>query len=610
MTVTDADPPLHPATGSVGDASGSPIDEDVWERPVTVRRVALETLVAVGVGLVAAIAVTWPLVTKLGHTGHDAFDPRFQAWTIDWVQHKLGSPGSLFDANIFAPEPHTLAYSDSLLGIAIPMLPFRWLGVSPIGQLNIALLLSFATTFASGYLFGRVVTRSIVVGALTGVAFAFGPFGSVSSGVIHATAHAGVGVAAAAAWWLADRAGRRRAARCSRRAALAGRGTRLAGVGLVLSRRVRLRCGRGDPARALALRSDGEAGSWAAGALAVAGACTLAMAIPYLQVRDEQPGFTPHARRPPAARRRLRRHRPAPVASGVRSSGKGGGWPIYGEPAFPGLFLLVLAPIGAICGWRSRARYRLATIGGARAGARGRSSSASARGRPGWRRFAPYRLLFEYVPGLGGAARHRPGLGGRTARRGRAGRPRRARGRRLGGAAAPWTHPHGDRRVGGGRRARGAGRGLRAVDRRRRWDRRRRGRHPSTSTSPSSPPGGVLYLPALEQGAGAPPRGPQRLPPGRERLRHDRAPPAHAERLLRLLPAVVEAPLARDGVVARRGHARAPPLARHPLRRGARLGREAPCGLRCSTPRGAAPLRHLGTYDGDVLYEVPAAEGS
>jgi len=179
---------------------------DEWEAPVTVRRIALECALAIAGGLVMAIAVTWPPVTKLGHVGHDAFDPRFQAWTIDWVQHKLGSPGSLFDANIFAPEPRTLAYSDSLLGIAIPMVPFRWLGVSPIGQLNIALLLSFATTFASGYLFGRVVTRSVLVGAITGVAFTFGPFGSVSSGVIHAAAHAGVGVAAAAAWWLADRA--------------------------------------------------------------------------------------------------------------------------------------------------------------------------------------------------------------------------------------------------------------------------------------------------------------------------------------------------------------------------------------------------------------------
>ncbi|MDQ1432864.1 MAG: hypothetical protein QOF40_3466, partial [Actinomycetota bacterium] len=174
--------------------------------PLTAKRVALETLLATGIALVAAIVVTWPLVTKLGHIGHDAFDPRFQAWTIDWVQHKLGSPGSMFDANIFAPEPHTLAYSDSLLGIAVPLLPLRWLGVSPIGQLNIALLLGFATSAASGYLFGRVVTRSVAVGALTGAAFAFGPFGSVSSGALHAAAHAGVGVAAAAAWWLADRA--------------------------------------------------------------------------------------------------------------------------------------------------------------------------------------------------------------------------------------------------------------------------------------------------------------------------------------------------------------------------------------------------------------------
>ena len=137
---------------------------------------------AVGLGLIAAIAVTWPLVTKLGHTGHDAFDPRFQAWTIDWVQHTLASPGSLFDANIFAPEPHTLAYSDSLLGIAIPMLPFRWLGVSPIGQLNIALAVLVRDHVRIGVLVRAASRRSIVVGALTGVAFAFGPFGSVSSG--------------------------------------------------------------------------------------------------------------------------------------------------------------------------------------------------------------------------------------------------------------------------------------------------------------------------------------------------------------------------------------------------------------------------------------------
>jgi len=368
-------------------------DRDDWEAPVSVRRIGLEVVIATVVGLVMAIAVTWPLVTKLGHTGHDAFDPRFQAWTIDWVQHKLGSPGSLFDANIFAPEPHTLAYSDSLLGIAIPMLPFRWLGVSPIGQLNIALLLSFATTFASGYLFGRVVTRSMVVGALTGVAFAFGPFGSVSSGVIHAAAHAGVGVAAAAAWWLADRSR-------AQRPLLAP--SALLAAALVWQASVSFYPGAYAFGAAIVIlavrwRSLGRRGwLWAGGALLAAGACTAAMAIPYLEVRNDQPGF----------KRTLADLPPLAADFGATDPrlsiwgsllGKGGGWPIYGEPAFPGVFLLVLAPIGAIAGWRD-ARRRLATVAGLALVLVGLALGLGA-GPSGWRRYAPYRLLFEFVPG-------------------------------------------------------------------------------------------------------------------------------------------------------------------------------------------------------------------
>jgi len=368
-------------------------DRDEWEAPVSVRRIGLEVVVATVAGLVMAIAVTWPLVTKLGHTGHDAFDPRFQAWTIDWVQHKLGSPGSLFDANIFAPEPHTLAYSDSLLGIAIPMLPFRWLGVSPIGQLNIALLLSFATTFASGYLFGRVVTRSMVVGALTGVAFAFGPFGSVSSGVIHAAAHAGVGVAAAAAWWLADRSR-------AQRPLLAP--SALLAAALVWQASVSFYPGAYAFGAAIVIlavrwRSLGRRGwLWAGGALLAAGACTAAMAIPYLEVRNDQPGF----------KRTLADLPPLAADFGATDPrlsiwgsllGKGGGWPIYGEPAFPGVFLLVLAPIGAIAGWRD-ARRRLATVAGLALVLVGLALGLGA-GPSGWRRYAPYRLLFEFVPG-------------------------------------------------------------------------------------------------------------------------------------------------------------------------------------------------------------------
>jgi hypothetical protein len=395
VTHTDTGPPQGGATDTVDRTRRpEPEREGAWEAPITVRRVGLETLVALGFGLVAAIAVTWPLVTKLGHTGHDAFDPRFQAWTIDWVQHKLGSPGSLFDANIFAPEPHTLAYSDSLLGIAIPMLPFRWLGVSPIGQLNIALLLSFATSFASGYLFGRVVTRSIIVGAITGVAFAFGPFGSVSSGVIHAAAHAGVGVAAAAAWWLADRAR-------AQRPLLAP--SALLAAALVWQASVSFYPGAyafGAAAVILVVRwrSLGRRGwLWAGGALAVAGAATIALAVPYFQVRNDQPGF----------KRTLADLPPLAADFGATDPrlsiwgsilGTGSGWPIYGEPAFPGLVLLLLTPIGAVAGWRSGGRRRLATLAGLALVLVGLALGLGA-GPTGWRQYAPYRLLFEYVPG-------------------------------------------------------------------------------------------------------------------------------------------------------------------------------------------------------------------
>ena len=359
--------------------------------PLTIQRVGRETAIAFGLGLLVAVAVTWPLVTKLGHTAHDAFDPRFQAWTIDWVQHKLGSPGSLFDANIFAPEPHTLAYSDSLLGIAIPLLPLRWLGVSPIGQLNIALLLGMATSAASGYLFGRVATRSVAVGTITAAAFAFGPFGSTSSGALHATAHAGIGVAAAAAWWLADRAasGRPLAAPAAlMTAAIVWQasvsfypGAYAFGAAII----VLLVRGRG-------LRRHGALVGVAA--FAVALVCTLLLAIPYFEVRDEQPGFKRSLSDLPALSADFGATDPRLSLWGS-VLGQGDGWPIYGEPAFPGAVLIVLAPIGAVAGWR---RNRQQVVTGGALVATGALLGLGA-GPTGWRQYLPYRLLFEYVPG-------------------------------------------------------------------------------------------------------------------------------------------------------------------------------------------------------------------
>lgn len=591
------------ATAAHDDDSGRDASDE-WCAPVTVRRIALEVVIATLIGLVAAVAVTWPLVTRLGHTGHDAFDPRFQAWTIDWVQHKLGSLGSLFDANIFAPEPRTLAYSDSLLGIAIPMLPFRWLGVSPIGQLNIALLLSFATTFASGYLFGRVVTRSIVVGALTGAAFAFGPFGSVSSGVIHAAAHAGVGVAAAAAWWLADRAR-------ARRPLLAP--SALLAAALVWQASVSFYPGAYAFGAALVVlavrwRSLGRRGwLWAGSALVVAGACTAAMAIPYLEVRNDQPGFRRTlADLPPLAADFGATDPRLSIWGSLLGLGQGPGWPIYGEPAFPGLVLLVLAPVGAIAGWRAGAQRRLATIAGLALMLVGLALGLGA-GPTGWRRYAPYRLLFQFVPGwqaLRATGRAWVvgllGVGllaglGVLAVGHWLGRRSRWRTRSVVGVLAvvavlgilvegyaPWT-------------AAGHGTVDVAVS-------------PVDERLAGLPPGGVLYLPALDQSDGASlealtgfrqaenvygttahhritPNGYSGyFPPSWRRLSREMERLPDAQALDRLRELGVRYVVVRDWAS---GTVWAPLL----------------------DPAHATPLHHLGTYGGDVLYEVPAAAG-
>jgi hypothetical protein len=386
--------------------SADPAAGRATPRALTKRRLLGETAGALVISLGVAIVLTWPLLIHLGHVAHDGYDPRFQAWTIDWVQYRLFHPGSLFDANIFAPNHQTLAYSDSLLGIAIPQLPLRWLGVSPIGQLNIALLLGMSTSAASGYLFGRLASRSVVVGAFAGAAFAFGPFGSVSSGALHATAHAGVGVAAAAAWWLADRADVLDAAdpRAWRRlvapaallvAALAWQSSVsfYPGVAAFCVAGVVLLC------RA---RSLGRRGWLAAlAALGVGGVCTLLLAIPYLQVQSDMPGFQRTLAELVGLNAKYGKSDPRLSIWGsiLGYPTVHDGWPIHGEPAWPGLVVLLLAPVGAVTGWRAGGRLRRTAIVGGAITALG-VLLASGAAPSGIGAYSPYRLLFDYVPGV------------------------------------------------------------------------------------------------------------------------------------------------------------------------------------------------------------------
>ena len=332
-------------------------------------------------------------------------------------------------------------------------------------------------------------------------------------------------------------------------------------------------------------------------------AAPLAMAIPYLQVRNDQPGFN----------RTLADLPPLAADFGATDSrlsiwgsllGKGGGWPIYGEPAFPGLFLLVLAPVGAISGLALRAPD---------------AASPRSPGSRSWSSASRWAVGRRARPGGGGT--RRTGCSSSTCRAGR----------RCAPPASAWV-------VGLLGVGLLAGFGALAIGhwlaRRFQWRARTvigvvaavalfgvlaEGYAPWTAADGGTvdvavppvdqrlaelPPGGVLYLPALEQGAG----GVAEALSGFRQAENVYGTTAHHritpngysgffpsswKRLSREMEALPDA--------ATLEHLRALGIRYVVVRDWAAGSVWAPL----LDPASATPLRHVGTYDGDVLYEVP-----
>jgi hypothetical protein len=344
-----------------------------------------------------AVAVTWPLVAHLNHAAEDPFDPRFQAWTIDWVQHSIKHPSHLYDANIFHPDRATLAYSDSLIGVGLLLLPARWLGMTPIGVFNLAILLGFALSAASGYLFGRVVSGRVVVGAMVGAAFAFGEFGAYESAHVQTVFRPGVALAAALAWVLAGRA-------------QSGAGWRrlwapAVGLAAVIAWQCSVSFYTGPFALAAAVvilavraRHLGKRGWLAAGAaLGVAASAALLLATPYLGRHAAIPNFhwTIADLRSEGADFL---HADSRLAVWGGALGRGRPWPQFPPPLFPGATLLVLGVVGLVAGLRGGRDHRRMAAAAVALLAVG-AVVAIGTSDIGWRQYAPYRVVFAFAPG-------------------------------------------------------------------------------------------------------------------------------------------------------------------------------------------------------------------
>ncbi len=120
--------------------------------------------------LALAAIHTWPLALDPGrHSRVDNGDYALNAWAVDWVARTLPTaPTRVFDANIFHPERHTLAYSEPLLLPGLLAIPAVWSGASAVFSHNFALLLGMAL---SGWAFAwylQSVTGSWPAGLVAG----------------------------------------------------------------------------------------------------------------------------------------------------------------------------------------------------------------------------------------------------------------------------------------------------------------------------------------------------------------------------------------------------------------------------------------------------------
>ena len=132
-----------------------------------------------------AVIFTWPL--SLGLTRDipwDLGDSLLNAWILAWdadhllrfLSGDLDALKGFWNANIFHPEPLTLAYSEHLLGQAIQILPVYALTGNIVFSYNLLFLSTFVLSGLGTYLFVREVTGSQRAAFVAGLIYAFAPY--------------------------------------------------------------------------------------------------------------------------------------------------------------------------------------------------------------------------------------------------------------------------------------------------------------------------------------------------------------------------------------------------------------------------------------------------
>ena len=121
------------------------------------KRLAASALLVHGGVLAAyavlAVAITWPLVLRLGSAvASDLGDPVGFTWILWWNAQVLPLTTAWLNAPIFYPSPGAIVFQDSLLGVWPFTTPVQWLGASPLVAYNLLVIGSFALSAWTAYL--------------------------------------------------------------------------------------------------------------------------------------------------------------------------------------------------------------------------------------------------------------------------------------------------------------------------------------------------------------------------------------------------------------------------------------------------------------------------
>ena len=103
-------------------------------------------------------------------------DQDLTMWLLAWDTHAFThQPLSIFDANIFYPQRHTLAYAENLIGSASIAAPMLWATGNAVLAANVVILLSCVLCGLGAFLLARKLDLGVAAAVLCGIVFGFSP---------------------------------------------------------------------------------------------------------------------------------------------------------------------------------------------------------------------------------------------------------------------------------------------------------------------------------------------------------------------------------------------------------------------------------------------------